>query len=64
VIEFLSEHSGSISGRQAGAMPPEQRDSDLGLEGPHPLAYGSRRDAQLSSGPREIAMPDTGSQNT
>jgi hypothetical protein len=31
VLEFLPERSGSIGRRQPGAMPPEQRDSDLGL---------------------------------
>ena len=45
-------------------MPPEQRDSDLGLEGPHSEAYGGRGDAQFSGGPRKIAVPDTGSQDT
>jgi hypothetical protein len=64
VIEFLPERSGSIGGRQPGSMSPEQRDSDLGLEGPHPKAYGGRCDAQFSGGPRKIAVPDTGSQDT
>jgi hypothetical protein len=64
VIEFLPERSGSIRSRQPGSMPPEQHDSDLGLEGPHSLAYGSWRDPQFSGGPREVAMPDTGSQDT
>jgi hypothetical protein len=64
VIEFLPECSRSIGGRQPGSMPPEQRDSDLDLEGPHSLAYGGWRDAQFSGGPRKIAVPDTGSQDT
>ena len=64
VVEFLPEHSGAIGGRQPGSMPPEQRDSDLGLEGSHSLAYGGRCDAQFSGGSRKIAVPDTGRQDT
>jgi hypothetical protein len=64
VIEFLPERPGSISGRQPGSMSLEQRDSDLGLQGPHSQAYGGRCDAQFSGGPRKIAVPDTGSQDT
>jgi hypothetical protein len=64
VVEFLPERSGAIGGRQPRSMPPEQRDSDLGLEGSHSLAYGGRCDAQFSGGSREIAVPDTGSQDT
>jgi hypothetical protein len=44
-------------------MPPEQRDSDLSFEGPHSLAYRSRRDAELSGGARKIAMADAGGQD-
>jgi hypothetical protein len=64
VLEFLAERSGSIGRGQPGAMPPEQRDSDLGLEGPHSLAYGGWCDAQFSSGMREVAVPDTGGEDT
>ena len=64
VIEFLPECSRAIGGRQPGSMPPEQCDSDLGLEGSHSLAYGGRCDAQFRGGSRKIAVPDTGSQDT
>ena len=64
VLEFLPERSGSIGRRQPRAVPPEQRDSDLALEGPHSLAYGGRCDAQFRGGSRKIAVPDTGRQDT
>jgi len=64
VIESLSERSGSIGNRQPGSTSSEQRNSDLGLEGPHSLADSTWCDAQFSGGQREIAMPDTGSQDT
>jgi hypothetical protein len=63
VIEFLPECSGSLGGSQLGPVPLEQRNSDLGLEGPYSLAYSGRRDAQFGSSPRKIAMPHTGSQD-
>jgi hypothetical protein len=63
MIEPSSEHTGSIGGGQFGAVPPEQLDSDLSLEGTHLLAYGGRRDPKLTGGPRKIAMTDTGRQD-
>ena len=64
VLEFLPKRSGSIGRRQPRAVPPEQRDPDLALEGPHSLAYGSWCDAQFSGGTREVAVPDTGGEDT
>jgi hypothetical protein len=63
MIEPSPEHPGSIGGGQFGAVPPEQLDSELSLEGAHLLAYGGRSDPELTGGPRKTTMTDTGGQD-
>jgi hypothetical protein len=64
MLESLPERFSAIGRSQSRPVPPEELHSELRFQRPHSLTYGSRRDAELRSGPRKIAVPDTGSEDT